>query len=184
MNLDRIPEDIRLRIREAVINAAEEKRPLRLLFVCLGNICRSPAAQGIFESMAKNEDLKNVEADSCGFYGGHAGDLPDSRMRHAAIQRGYSLTHRSRQIRPYDFEDFDLIFGMDDQNLSDLHDTARSSEEERRIIPMAVLATDHPQVDAVPDPYWDGAEGFYNVLNILEDACANLIALIKEYRKF
>ena len=82
MNLDRIPEDIRLRIREAVINAAEEKRPLRLLFVCLGNICRSPAAQGIFESMAKNEDLKNVEADSCGFYGGHAGDLPDYRMSH------------------------------------------------------------------------------------------------------
>lgn len=119
----------------------------------------------------------DFELDSCGFYGGHAGDLPDLRMRKAAIQRGYRLDHRSRTIRPSDFDHFDLIFGMDARNLEDLHEAAPTLEDQKKIIPMAELAVNHPDADAVPDPYWSGAEGFYNVLDLLEDACATLLAL-------
>lgn len=168
-------------IRVAVERATSENRPLSLLFVCLGNICRSPAAQGIFEQLAARDNLTDVTADSCGFYGGHAGDLPDHRMRQAAWQRGYRLDHRSRTIRPYDFENFDLIFGMDLRNLQDLRHAARTLEEEARILPMIDLATDFPQFDSVPDPYWSGASGFHTVLDLLENACAELIRLIKEF---
>ena len=118
--------------------------------------------------------------DSCGFYGGHAGDLPDLRMRKAALQRGYHLDHRSRTIRPSDFDNFDLIFGMDASNLDDLHDAAPTLEAEEKIIPMATLAVNHPEADSVPDPYWSGADGFYLVLDILEDACSTLLNEIKD----
>lgn len=172
---------LRDKIQRAVKNARNENRPLALLFVCLGNICRSPAADGIMSQMAKDNGLDDeIITDSCGFYGGHAGDLPDLRMRKAAFQRGYTLEHRSRTIRPSDFDNFDLIFGMDDSNLYNLHRAAPTLEAEDKIIPMAELALNHPEADAVPDPYWDPVEGFYNVLDILEDACASLISVIKE----
>ena len=172
---------IREKIRNAVETARNEGRPVGVLFVCLGNICRSPAADGIFTQMAEEAGIKDeVNVDSCGFYGGHAGELPDSRMRQAAIQRGYTLDHRSRKIRPTDFDNFDLIFGMDASNIDNLHSAAPTIENEEKIIPRAALALNHPDVDAVPDPYWDGAEGFYNVLNILEDACSVLTQEIKE----
>ena len=164
-------------VSRAVKTAHAENRPLRLLFVCLGNICRSPAAEGMMREIASEKGVE-LEIDSCGFYGGHAGDLPDRRMRIAARQRGLDLTHRSRKIRPTDFFYFDLIFGMDSQNIRDLHRAAPTLEEDARIIPMADLAVRHPEVDAVPDPYYDGAEGFYNVLEILDDACSFLMSLI------
>ncbi len=151
-----------------------------MLFVCLGNICRSPAADGIMRKMAEEAGIADqLLIDSCGFYGGHAGDLPDMRMRQAARQRGYYLDHRSRTIRTSDFEDFDLIFGMDASNLEDLHEAAPTVEDEEKIIPMAALAVNHPDTGAVPDPYWSGADGFYLVLDILEDACSELIRLAK-----
>lgn len=169
-------KEIENTIRRAASHASEEKRPLRILFVCLGNICRSPAAEGVMRSMAaKAGRVADYELDSCGFYGGHAGDLPDRRMREAAWQRGYRLEHRSRVIRPSDFDNFDLIFGMDARNVADLHRTAPTVEAERKILPMAALATHHPDFDYVPDPYYEGAEGFQLVLDLLEDACANLL---------
>lgn len=168
------------KIRMAVNNAREEHRPLALLFVCLGNICRSPAADGIMTQMANEAGIGDeVTVDSCGFYGGHAGDLPDLRMRKAAIQRGYRLEHRSRTIRPSDFDNFDLIFGMDASNLEDLHDYAPTPEAEEKIIPMASLAVNHPEADAVPDPYWSGTDGFFLVLDMLEDGCSTLLNEIK-----
>ena len=173
------------KIKRAVEKAHDENRPLALLFVCLGNICRSPAAHGIFEKMASEAGIEDrITVDSCGFYGGHAGDLPDLRMRKAAIQRGYTLDHRSRKIRPSDFDNFDLIFGMDAANLEDLHDAAPDIEAEEKIIPMAALAVNHPEADAVPDPYWSGADGFYHVLDILEDACSELVDEIKRVFEF
>jgi protein-tyrosine phosphatase len=85
----------------------------KILFVCLGNICRSPAAHGIMEQVVKNRNMEEVvEIDSAGTYGGHAGELPDYRMRSAASQRGYNLTHRSRKFREDDFYDFDKIIVM------------------------------------------------------------------------
>ena len=170
------------KIRDAIRRAKDEKRPLSLLFVCLGNICRSPAADGIMHDLAAKAGMEDMLIiDSCGFYGGHAGDLPDSRMRQAGRQRGYDFTHRSRTIRPTDFENFDLIFGMDDRNLADLHEAAPTLEAEEKIIPMAELAQNHPDVDAVPDPYWSGADGFYHVLNILEDGCGRLLEMIQNF---
>ena len=91
------------------------KKPVKILFVCLGNICRSPAAEGVFLHLARERGVTDCfEVDSAGTYGGHAGDLPDPRMRAHAARRGYLLEHRSRPVQPDDFDCFDLILGMDD----------------------------------------------------------------------
>lgn len=167
---------IRKKIRDAAERACREGRPLAVLFVCLGNICRSPAADGIMHKLAEEAGMKEkFIIDSCGFYGGHAGDLPDHRMRVAAVHRGYHLDHRSRTIRTIDFDNFDLIFGMDAANIDDLRAAAPTVGDEEKIIPMAALALNHPDAQAVPDPYWSGADGFYLVLDLLEDACTVLL---------
>ena len=89
----------------------------KVLFVCLGNICRSPAAHGIFEKMVAERGLNDkIEVDSAGTYPGHRGELPDPRMRRAALERGYNLSHRARTVSEDDFYDFDLIIVMDDSN--------------------------------------------------------------------
>ncbi len=104
-------------------------RGKKLLFVCLGNICRSPAAEGIMRYMVKREGLGDrIFCDSAGTYGGHAGDMPDHRMRRAAAARGYDLVHRSRQLRTEDFDRFDMILTMDDSNYERVHRLAPSIE--------------------------------------------------------
>ena len=106
----------------------------KVLFVCLGNICRSPAAHGIFAHVVRERGLQDViEVDSAGTYGGHRGELPDRTMRNAAMYRGYALTHRSRQVSSLDFLDFDLIIAMDDQNYEDLMRLAPSVEATHKI---------------------------------------------------
>lgn len=172
-------EDALEAARSAVKSAADAVRPVRVLFVCLGNICRSPAAQGVMEKMAADRGLdKMVECDSAGFYGGHRGQLPDIRMREAALHRGYHLDHRSRTVTYSDFIDFDLIVGMDRNNLDDLHRAAPSHEMEKKIIGMIDYTSDHPDDTYVPDPYYEGAAGFQLVLNLLEDACSNLLDIL------
>lgn len=165
--------------KRAAEAAAAENRPVRILFVCLGNICRSPAAEGIMRDITKKLPAdRRPELDSAGFYGGHAGDLPDRRMRSAAFARGLHLDHHSRVIRTSDFDKFDLIIGMDDHNISDLHDAAPSPEAELKIARMSDYAVHYPEADSIPDPYWEGAAGFEIVLNLLEDACAELATLL------
>ena len=154
--------------------AADEGRAPRVLFVCLGNICRSPAAQGIMEKIAAAKGLA-VECDSAGFYGGHAGDLPDRRMRETAWQRGYRLEHRARRIRLGDLGDFDIVVGMDDSNIDSLHSLADTDVRESKIVRMTDFAVAHPDADSVPDPYYGGAAGFQFVLDLLEDACSELV---------
>lgn len=166
-------------VADACRVAADEERAPRILFVCLGNICRSPAAQGIAESMAERLSVA-LDCDSAGFYGGHAGDLPDRRMREAAFERGYRLDHRARRIRPYDLDDFDIVIGMDDNNMADLHNLADTEDRDRKLVRMTDFANRYPEYDAVPDPYYEGASGFQLVLNLLEDACGNLVEMIKE----
>lgn len=161
------------------VKALRDKEQVRILFVCLGNICRSPAAQGVTEAIAAREGV-NIECDSAGFYGGHAGDLPDPRMRNAAYQRGYRLNHHSRVIRLGDLDYFDLVIGMDDRNIDDLHSLADTDERDNKIIRMTDLAVNHPTYDSVPDPYYEGAAGFQLVLDLLEDACSNLVNLLKK----
>ena len=103
---------------------SDTTRSYRILFVCLGNICRSPAAEGIMRHLVEERGLTDLFViDSAGTYGGHAGDLPDPRMRSHAARRGYSLEHRSRKITGEDFDRFDLIIGMDDMNVENWHPT-------------------------------------------------------------
>ena len=168
-------------VKAATAAAREGGRPVRVLFVCLGNICRSPAAQGVMEKMAADRgQAGRVECDSAGFYGGHRGQLPDMRMREAALQRGYRLDHRSRTVTWSDFIDYDLIVGVDRNNLDDLHRAAPSPEMERKIVPVIDFALGHPGDTYVPDPYYEGAAGFQLVLDLLEDACGHLLDVLTD----
>ena len=146
------------------------------MFVCLGNICRSPAAQGVMERLVEEKGLADkYEIDSAGLYGGHAGDLPDSRMRVHARRRGLELIHRSRQVRESDFDRFDLIVAMDDSNYDRLRRMAPTPEDEKNVVKMADYFTLHPWADCVPDPYYDGAKGFENALDLIEDGYNTLL---------
>lgn len=151
-----------------------------ILFVCLGNICRSPAAEEITRRLLRERGLEEkITLDSAGFYAGHQGELPDKRMRIHARRRGYELTHRSRPIKRTDYDTFDLLVGMDDQNISSLHGFAATEEEEAKIVRMTDFCNAFRHHDHVPDPYYDGAEGFENVLDILEDACEGLVSRVR-----
>ena len=144
-----------------------------VLFVCMGNICRSPAAEGVFRKfVAEAGRIEDFEIDSAGTTSYHAGDGADRRMRAAAGQRGYQLDSIARQIRTDDFERFDLIVTMDDDNFQ----TVRSMHPGTgaRVVRMCEYASDRA-IREVPDPYFGGEEGFHAVLDILEDACANLL---------
>lgn len=155
-----------------------DKAKKRILFVCLGNICRSPAAEGILRAIvAGHGDEARWEIDSAGIGDWHIGQLPDQRMRVHARRRGYDLTHHARQVRESDFDRFDLIIGMDSANIEDLRSLAPTPEAMAKIKPMAHwLRTIATRYDYIPDPYYEGAEGFELVLDLLQDACANLYA--------
>ena len=149
----------------------------KILFVCLGNICRSPAAEGIMQKIIDEKGISDdFELDSAGLYSGHAGELPDARMRVHAKQRGYNLTHRSRPVRSHDFQDFDLIVAMDDSNYHRLINLAPTPDDEKKVVRMIDYVKGFPQYHSVPDPYYEGAEGFEIVLDLLEDGCANLLS--------
>lgn len=164
---------------KGIADTLPDKSKVRVLFVCLGNICRSTAAQGVLESLAQQQGV-SVEVDSAGTYGGHAGQGADPRMKGHARRRGYELTHRARRVRESDFSDFDIIIGMDDANISDLRRLAPTLEDEAKIFSMAGFLRQHPGWDYVPDPYYEGSEGFELVLDLLEDACQCLIDQIKD----
>ena len=152
---------------------------IKILFVCLGNICRSPAAEEIMRQLVKREGLSSrIEVDSAGTYGGHAGDLPDPRMRRAARARGYELASRSRRITEDDFREFDLVVVMDDSNYERAYRLAPSPEEADKIRRMTAFCRCH-QATYVPDPYYEGARGFELVLDLLEDACSGLLEDLK-----
>lgn len=155
------------------------KDKVRILFVCLGNICRSPAAHGVMQSVVDaNGASGRFAIDSAGLYGGHAGELPDRRMRVHASRRGYNLTHPSRQVRASDFDRFDLIVAMDHSNYDRLRDMAPTAETQDKVVRMIDFVRGFPYRDCVPDPYYDGAEGFELVLDLLEDGCVNLFDLL------
>ncbi len=147
----------------------------RLLFVCLGNICRSPAAEGVMKALLRQKGEEDEwEIDSAGTGRWHIGDLPDRRMRLHARQRGLELDHRCRQVCTDDFDRFDYIIGMDSQNIADLRELAPSPEAEAKIIPMGRFLDPIKGFDHVPDPYYEGAEGFELVLDLLQDGCQRL----------
>jgi protein-tyrosine phosphatase len=147
----------------------------KLLFVCLGNICRSPSAEGIMKKLVRDAGLEDqIFIDSAGTSGWHQGELPDSRMRAHAKRRGYVLDSLSRPVRPSDFEEFDIILAMDDNNYHALKNRAPDIESEQKIYMMTDFSKKLKH-DHVPDPYYGGADGFDLVIDILEDACEGLL---------
>ena len=162
-------------------NKVINNKKTKILFICLGNICRSPAAEEIMRrTIAAAGRSADIEVDSAGTYGGHRGELPDHRMRYAASKRGYNLTHRSRQVREEDFDRFDRLIVMDDMNYETVNRLAPSREHADKIERMRdYLSPDRfPDRTYIPDPYYEGAEGFELVLDMLEDACKNLLKVL------
>lgn len=153
---------------------------MKILFVCLGNICRSPGAEAVFNALIEENDLKGVmSCDSAGTDAYHVGQKADYRMRQLAKKRGYHLTSISRRFEPdRDFDQFDYIIGMDRQNVRDLKSITRNENDRKKIFLMTDFCT-NKKYDSVPDPYYGGDAGFELVLDILEDACAGLFDRIK-----
>ena len=147
----------------------------RILFICLGNICRSPMAEAIMRKLVKEKGVaEEYEIDSAGLIGYHEGEGSDPRMKSHAYRRGYLLNHISRPIRETDFDEFDHIICMDDSNWERLHRLAPTLEVAEKIERMTDYCRSHV-IDHVPDPYYGGAQGFENVIDILEDACQGLL---------
>ena len=162
-----------------ICNMLQTKGKTKILFVCLGNICRSSSAEGVMKQLIEQAGREDeFIIDSAGILSYHQGELPDSRMRAHATRRGYDLTHRSRPVCTDDFYDFDLIIGMDDRNIDDLKDRAPSVEAWKKIHRMTEYCTKFTHADHVPDPYYGGAEGVEYVLDVLEDACAGLLEMV------
>jgi len=155
-------------------------RKTEVLFVCLGNICRSPGAEAVFQSMVEKEGLSSViSCDSAGIIGVHEGGPADSRMQKHANLRGYNLLSIARKFNPLtDFDRFDFIIGMDEDNISDLQRMTRSSKDSAKIYLMTDFCSSDKYI-GVPDPYYGGSSGFELVLDLLEDGCENLLEHIK-----
>lgn len=153
---------------------------IKILFVCLGNICRSPAAQAIMQHFITENNLEeHISCDSAGTSAAHAGHSADLRMRHLAEKRGYSINHHSRQINDFDLIEFDYIVTMDRHNYLDVRDMAHDAQQAKKITTLCSYCTNH-SISEVPDPYWGGNErGFATVLDILEDGCLGLLKKIK-----
>ena len=164
-----------------IFNTTKNPNKKYILFVCLGNICRSPAAEGIMKQMIYDEpELRgDIVVDSAGIGAWHTGQLPDHRMREHAAGRGYNLNSRARQIQPDDFDKFDLIFGMDKENMADLKRVARNAEDCKKLYCLADYLTRHPQYTTVPDPYYGSGKDFDIALDLIEDACQELTEKLK-----
>jgi len=150
---------------------------IKVLFVCMGNICRSPAAEGVFiEYVRRAGHAALFHIDSAGTIDFHTGALPDQRMQEAAARRGYSLQSRARQVTRADLENFDLVLAMDHNNLAVLHQLASAPREHIRLFGSFLeQAAPGSTVPSVPDPYYGGMDGFELVLDMIELACPSLL---------
>lgn len=155
---------------------------VKVLFVCLGNICRSPAAEGVFRDMVRKAGLeKKIHTDSAGTGGWHEGEPPDARMIHHAKKRGYDISDlEARQIRaPEDFRTYDYIVTMDQSNMRNVLSLDHSKEHHTKVHPLVSFCKIH-SVKEVPDPYYKEEDGFEHVLDLVEDACTELLNHIKK----
>ena len=154
---------------------------MRILFVCLGNICRSPTAEGVFRSVAEQEGVE-VEVRSAGTGGWHVGAPPDERATTAAAARGIELAGAAQQFEPADFEAYDLIVAMDTQNAADLQRVAPDEEAAAKI---RLLREFDPEAAGdldVPDPYYGGPDGFEDVLDMVERSSRGLVEEVRSTR--
>ncbi|MEM1252423.1 MAG: low molecular weight protein-tyrosine-phosphatase [Cyanobacteria bacterium P01_H01_bin.21] len=147
----------------------------RLLFVCLGNICRSPSAENIMNHLLKQRDLTSkVSCDSAGTSSYHIGSPPDSRMTAAAKKRDIQLVGSARQFTADDLEQFDLILAMDDSNYRNILALDKAGQYRQKVKRMCDFCQQHPDRE-VPDPYYGGTDGFDYVIDLLMDACNGLL---------
>jgi protein-tyrosine phosphatase len=152
-----------------------DRKPFRVLFVCMGNICRSPAAEIVFRSrVALAGRTAQFSIDSAGTIGHHAGKAPDSRMAATLSARGYLISGKSRQIRPADLLDFDLILVMDQENLSNVRALDPAQQHRDKIRQLTDFCTSSAAHE-VPDPYYGGQAGFEKVADLVEDAAQGLL---------
>jgi len=149
----------------------------RILFVCLGNICRSPAAEAIVKKVASNSNI-NIFVDSAGTSAWHEGERADLRMRHHAKERGYDITSISRKFKTSDFDDFDMIIAMDNSNYFDLKSKARTPDDVKKIHRMSDFFS-KSDFDHIPDPYYGGDAGFKLVIDLLEEGANGLIKYLQ-----
>lgn len=156
---------------------------IKVLFVCLGNICRSPAAEGIMKRIVAKNNLENeIEVDSAGTSGWHQGELPDARMRMHGEKRGYDFNSCSRKISSADLQEFDYIIVMDKNNYKNVKSLAVTNEDVNKIHLMTDFSLQMTTHKHVPDPYYGGEDGFELVMDLLEDACEGLLqTIIKEH---
>lgn len=148
---------------------------VRLCFVCLGNICRSPTAEAVMAHHLAEAGLSSrVRVESAGTGHWHVGEPPDRRAAAEARRRGITMRSRARQFRPDDFEQFDLVLAMDHENLRDLERLAPHEEARRKL---ALLRAFDPAAEdlTVPDPYFGGPEGFAHVFDLVDSACRGLL---------
>ena len=156
----------------------ESQNPKNVLFVCLGNICRSPAAEGVLRHLVAEKGLEErIRVDSAGTGSYHIGEPADARMMRAAARRGYELTSVARQITRADYDNFDLIVAMDRENLANLMERVPEQCFHVRLL-TSFLPPDTPS--DVPDPYYLGDDGFETVLDLLEEACPKILEYLTE----
>lgn len=152
------------------------KEKKSLLFICLGNICRSPAAEGVMKKKAEEAGMADsLYIDSAGIGGWHIGELPDRRMRSHALHRGYILDSRARQFALPDFHNFDYIVVMDDENYRAILSLATDRMEKNKVWKMRDFFTRYKGIADVPDPYYGGDAEFNRALDLIEDGCEGLL---------
>ena len=152
-----------------------------VLFICLGNICRSPAAEGIMKSLVEKEGMSDdFFIDSAAIGSWHIGQLPDSRMRKCGAEHGYRFDSHARQFQKSDFQHFDLIVVMDNENYRSITSMASSQADKDKVVRIADYLTHHREYTTVPDPYYGDYSDFELVIELLEDACQGLLDSIKE----
>lgn len=154
----------------------EKKKKYSLLFICLGNICRSPAAEGVMKSKVHAAGLDDrFFIDSAGIGDWHVGQLPDSRMRERGARRGYRFDSHARQIRKSDFDGFDLLLVMDNGNYRAVTSQAPSDAGRRKVRMLTDYLVEHAGTEVIPDPYYGGLADFDYALDLIEDACEGLL---------
>ena len=161
-------------------NSSKTDYPVKIIFICLGNICRSPAAEGIMKKLVADKQINDkYHIESAGIGGWHVGELPDKRMRKHASLRGFDLNSRAQQFEDSFFNKFDYIVVMDNENYKNISNRTVDDEQRSKIVKIRDCFIKHNGCQSVPDPYYGGEEDFELALDLIEDGCQGLLNMIE-----